>query len=103
MDVNNHEQALVIYYYGHSVSGQRLWLISENYIEDIAFNQAVTLKMLEIVDGTFGNPVFEPTSWGDLTIEFADCDTGHAILDGLDGSISFDFIRLTGLENIDCS
>ncbi|MHC4782669.1 MAG: WD40 repeat domain-containing protein [Planctomycetota bacterium] len=103
LDVNNHEQALIIYYYGHSETGQRLWLISENYYEDIVFNQALTLRMLEIVNGTFGNPIFDPTVWGELTIEFADCDTGHAILDGLDGYISFDFVRLTGLQDVDCN
>jgi hypothetical protein len=59
--------------------------------------------MLEIVNGTFGNPIFDPTVWGELTIEFADCDTGHAILDGLDGYISFDFVRLTGLQDVDCN
>jgi hypothetical protein len=103
LDVNNHEQALIIYYYGHSETGQRLWLISENYYEDIVFNQAITLSMLEIVNGTFGNPVFDPTVWGELTIEFADCDTGHAMLDGVDGNISFDFVRLTGLQEVDCN
>mgnify|MGYP001815903692 CR=1 FL=1 len=97
-DINKHEQALVIYYYGHSAGGQRLWLISENYYGDIEFNTEIKLGLIEIAEGTFGNPVFNPSDWGELTIEFADCDTGHATLDGIDGKISFDFIRLTGLE-----
>ena len=32
----------------------------------------------------------------------ADCDTGHASLDGLDGALDIDFIRLTGMPGIGC-
>ena len=58
--------------------------------------------MLEVLSGEFGQPQFTTSAWGTITLELADCDTGHASFNGIDGSLEMDFIRLTGMPGIRC-
>jgi hypothetical protein len=79
-----HELGLAVYYFGHTVSGERLWLVSENFEHDLDFNTLIELEMFEVISGTFGHPQLPETTWGTIIIELADCHTGHASFDGLD-------------------
>jgi hypothetical protein len=97
-----HALGLTVFYYGHTASGERLWLISDIFAEDLESDTPIELEMLEVLSGEFGQPQFTTTAWGAITLELADCDTGHASFSGIDGSFEMDFIRLTGMPGIAC-
>lgn len=102
-DFKMHEYGFTIFYYGHTSSGQRLWLISDPHTEEVRFGEPFVLSMYEVVNGGFGNPQPPETFWGTLTVTVNDCDSGKATIDGLDGLISVDFTRLVGLEDTTCA
>jgi hypothetical protein len=97
-----HALGLTVFYYGHTASGERLWLISDTFAGDLEYDTPIELEMLEVLSGEFGQPQFTTTAWGTITLELADCDTGHASFNGIDGSIEMDFIRLSGMPGILC-
>jgi hypothetical protein len=101
-DFNMHTYGLTVFYYGHTVSGDRLWLISATHEDPIEYGVPFTIDLVEIVNGTFGNPVPPDTEWGTVTITMTDCDNGIAALDGQDGTIEIAFTRLVGLKNSTC-
>jgi hypothetical protein len=101
-DINKHKEALIIYYYGHTEFGERLWLITDNYYADLDYSEEIELELYEVAEGTFGHPNPPATKWGTLYIEFTDCDSGLAKLVGFDGTIEFPFVRLTRLRDIGC-
>lgn len=98
-----HDLGLTVYYYGHTATGERLWLVSEMHEEDLEFNVPFELEMAEVVAGGFGLPQLPPTSWGTITFNLADCDTGHASFSGVDGAMEMDLIRLTAIPGISCN
>ena len=102
-DFNMTEYGLIIYYYGHTDDGERLWLISSSFTDPVEYNSPVTLTMFEVSNGTFNNPSPLETSWGSLTITMTDCDNGVAVLDGVDGQFEMNFSRGAGLKDISCS
>lgn len=101
-DVVRHEDGLVVYYYGHTASGERLWLISDNFQGDLDYNQPFEITLFEILNGTFGQPKAPVSTWGAITMEFSSCDSGRAVLNGIDGNIAFDFVRLAGIPGVSC-
>jgi hypothetical protein len=101
-DFNLHEAGLTVYYYGHTTDGERLWLISDLYTEELELGVPYELEMYEITTGLFGNPVEPATSWGTITVTFTDCDSGTASFLGNDGALEMDYVRLAGLPEIDC-
>jgi len=101
-DFNVHELGFTIYYYGHTSTGERLWLVSELFTGDLQFGVPYQLEMFEVVEGVFGQPVPPETSWGTITINMADCDSGHASFNGFDGNLEMDLVRIIGLPGLDC-
>ena len=101
-DVNAHSQGLTVFYYGHSADGERLWLISETFTENIEYGQSYDLLMYEVADGVFGQPEFPGIEWGTISITLFDCDNGHADFDGNDGQLSMDFARLVRSADSSC-
>ena len=97
-----HSFGLAVYYYGHTANGERLWLVSGNYEGDLEYDEPIPLDLFEVTDGVFGAPQLPVTSWGTMTLEMTDCDTGHASLDGLDGTLEIDLVRLSALPGIGC-
>lgn len=98
-----HALGLTAYYYGHTATGERLWLVSEVFGGDLEFGMTFELEMYEVVSGMFGQPQLPLTTWGTIVINLADCDTGHASLSGLDGTLEMDFVRLTAMPGISCN
>ena len=98
-----HALGLTVYYYGHTATGERLWLISEVFEGDLEFDMTFELEMYEVVSGVFGQPQLPVTTWGTIAISLADCDTGHASFSGLDGTLEMDLIRLTAMPGISCN
>lgn len=97
-----HGTGLTVFYYGHTSNGERLWLHSEAFEGDLAFGMPFELDLFELGSGSFGYPQPPVTSWGTVVIDLADCDTGHASLNGMDGVMEMDFIRLTSMPGISC-
>jgi hypothetical protein len=97
-----HAQGLTVLYYGHSATGERLWLISETFAGDLEFDQPIEMAMYEVLSGEFGVPLAPATVWGDITLSLANCDVGHASLNGLDGTLEMDFARLTYIPSFTC-
>jgi len=102
-DFNVHASGLTIFYYGHTATGERLWLISETHTENLEYGVPVELEMFEVTNGNFGSPIMPESSWGTITVWLSDCESGHASFNGTDGMLEMDFIRLAGLKNLDCS
>ena len=101
-DLNVFSAGVVVYYYGHTSNGERLWLISELHGGPIQFGVPLQLEMFEVIEGTFFDPISSASSWGSMTLMFEDCDNGKAELNGTDGSNSMTFVRLAGLEGENC-
>jgi hypothetical protein len=64
---------LILYYYGYDNLGERIWLISDLFTEDLSFNQAIMLTLFEANGGTFAMPL--PSSealseWGTIKLTF---------------------------------
>lgn len=100
-DFNLHELGLTVYYYGHTSSGERLWLISELHTDEIRFWDPIKLDMYEITEGTFGTPGSE-TVWGTVTISLEDCNSGYVTFNGTDGQMNMNIVRLVGLPESAC-
>jgi len=95
----------VIYYYGSSAVGERLWLISDGMSNDIRDGTTVTARMYEAVGGDFYHP--EPSAsslrdWGTIEARFDDCHEGRFILSGSDGNKTSDVVKLAGVSGADC-
>lgn len=101
-DFNAHEQGFIIYYYGHTADGDRLWLMSEVITEKLEFGRSFDLLMHEVTDGIFGQPEFSPSEWGRVLITLSDCDHGLADFDGKDGQFSMKLARLTRTGGSSC-
>jgi len=102
LDFKVHEMGFTVFYYGHTATGERLWLHSELFTGDLEFGAPIDLLMFEVISGVFGNPAAPTTSWGTITINLANCDSGHASFSGLDGNLEMDLSRLTRLPGIGC-
>jgi len=102
-DFNVHEKGLTVFYYGHRDSGERLWLISDVFPDDLMYDTEIVLDMYEVIDGQFGEPSHDPaTLWGTLTVVLDDCNNGSALLEGDDGVVEMPVERLARLKNILC-
>ena len=102
-DFNLIDDGLVVYYYGHTSQGERLWLISGLYSGELDFTQPVELDFYELTQGSFGAPVEPATLWGSGTITLQDCISGSAVLTGADGQMDMAFVRLAGVPGQNCS
>ena len=97
---------LVVFFYGYTEEGQRLWLISEAFSNEIAFGQMLDLQMYEGSGGTYDKPAPSEIAlsiWGRLKIEFIACDSARFELDGLDGVKVTQQVKLAGIMEADCS
>lgn len=101
-DFNVIPGGLVVYYYGHTASGERLWLISDVHTEDLQYGVPFELDMYEIVEGVFGQPGSPASIWGTITFTLDDCNSGHASFSGIEGNLEMDLVRLVGLPGSRC-
>jgi len=102
-DFNFLESGFVLFYYGHTSDGQRLWLISETLVVDINTGQTVELELFEVPDGAFGLPDFSTlASWGLIRVTFNNCNSAYVVMEGADGTQQMDLVRLARESNADC-
>ena len=95
----------IIYFYGYSASGDRLWLISALYDGDWTFNEAVSLTLFEARGGSFEQPALPADAlleWGTLDLLFSDCENGQFTLSGNDGDKISTVTQLVGISGTDC-
>lgn len=97
-----HEHGLTIFYYGHTATGERLWLISGLLKSELQFFKPYELEMFEVVGGMFGSSAPGENPWGTLSFSIFDCDTVHASLAGNDGNATFGLERLAGEHGRSC-
>jgi len=95
----------VLFFYGYTASGERLWLISETFTADIRFEQMLDLTMYEGSGGTFDQPA--PSSealseWGRLNALFDACGSARLALNGKDGIKATYQVKLAGITDADC-
>jgi len=96
---------MVLFFYGYTAEGQRLWLISETFSADFGFEQVLDLTMYEGEGGTFSQPA--PSSealreWGRLNALFDACGTSRLALNGDDGVKATYQVKLAGITDADC-
>lgn len=97
-------QRLLIYYYGYTADGQRLWLIGD-YMGSVTANTPLQITMLEATGTNFGN--FDPdavqiSTWGTATLTILDCNQATISLNGGDGSQSLNLQKLADVTGLDC-
>jgi len=94
------------YFYGYSNSGDPLWLVTEEVIDQIRPGEAVTYNLLHASGGSFFDPVpsEDLERWGEVVLTFENCDQATAEISGIDGAVVHQLERLShtaGLE--DCA
>ena len=99
------ENRLLVYFYGYTASGERLWLVSDLVPGPIGPNELVELTLYEAIGGIFEAPAPSAESlqvWGTLRIQFDDCDSGLAQLEGADGSKDSQIEKLASIDGTGC-
>lgn len=96
----------LIYYFGYSAEGDRLWLVSE--IVDIGvpdFDTEYQFSMLVGTPGSFAvpTPSADLEFWGTLGIQLSDCFNGVFTLDGTDGMKVSNVQKIVGIEGTSCT
>jgi hypothetical protein len=95
----------LVYFYGYTASGERLWLVSDLVPGPIGPNELVELTLYEAIGGIFEAPAPSAESlqvWGTLRIQFDDCDSGLAQLEGADGSKDSQIEKLVSIDGTGC-
>ncbi|HFD12938.1 MAG TPA: hypothetical protein ENJ32_10790 [Crenotrichaceae bacterium] len=104
-NVINAANGMIVYYYGYSAGGQRLWLLSDLYTQAVEFGKDIELGVAEFKGGTFLLPLgsqMASSGWGTLTINFLSCDKATFTLVGVDGNKTSQVVKLAGIVNTDC-
>ena len=95
-----------IYFYGSDSQGTRFWLISDVVTDVIVTGSDVTFVMYESTGGTWPEPVASARGlsvWGELVLNFTDCDNGTAVLRGLDGEKFSTIVKIIGVAGTTCT
>ena len=100
-------QGFVGTFFGYSASGEKLWLATENLVDELELGEPVTFDLLHGAEGgTFGSPVNPENMhyWGDATITFHNCNEATAEISGVDGTETHELQRIVGLIGVpECS
>ena len=94
--------ATIIFYYGNTDDGERLWLMSDNYYQDIEDGTQYEVNVYQITDGDFYHPSANAKVWGTLNARFDTCTQGRIILEGEDGSKTSDIVKLASVAESGC-
>ena len=92
--------AMVVSFYGYKDNSEHLWLTG-SYSDTITMGETLSLNLEVASGGKFGGFVPEDITrahWGELIINFEDCNNATATLLGIDGQQSMDLVKLAGLQ-----
>lgn len=95
----------LIYYFGYSSDGDRLWLVSNLIdIEGLQLGQDYEFTMLVGTPGSFTvpTPSADLEVWGTLQVSLSDCVSGVFLLDGTDGIKTHNVSKLIGIGGSSC-
>jgi hypothetical protein len=95
----------IIYYYGSSDDGERLWLVSDSLTSNISDGTTVSGRMYDATGGDFYHPAPSATAirdWGTIEAQFDTCRRGRFILNGSDGNKTSNVVKLAGVEGAEC-
>lgn len=101
------ELTAVVFWFTFDPEGNQVWLVGSAAVD----GDQVTLTMLLFEGGVLNLGGFDPsaiefTEWGELILQFLDCDTGLAMYQALDpaiGSGEIELSRLTETVGDDCT
>lgn len=96
----------LIYFFGYSADGDRLWLVSNLLdIENLVLGQAYEFTMLVGTPGSFDRPTpsADLETWGTLQVTLAGCVSGVFVLNGVDGMKTSNVTQLIGIEGSSCA
>lgn len=102
---------LVIYFYGYkgNADGQAQWLASDVGPVDVTKGQAIQLPIYSGTVGNGGSFTSKPnvgsgiSEWGTATVTFNSCNAGTIVLNGQDGQITHNIIKLANVQNLTCT
>jgi len=95
-----------IYFYGSDRHGERFWLISNVVTDVLVTGQDVTFIMYESTGGTHDSPIGSARGlsvWGELVLNFSDCNNGTAFLRGHDGEKNSTIVKIIGVAGTICT
>lgn len=104
-NVVNTANGMVVYFYGYSAAGERLWLLSDLHSETIEYGKEITIDIYEFKGGLFLLPLDSQTArslWGTLTVNYISCEKATFSLSGVDGDKTSNAVKLSGIINTDC-
>ena len=88
------------YFYGYSADGEPLWLGSN--IQPVTLGEPTTLTLVTGEGGDFTAPI--PPSglipWGELEVNFSNCNTATAEVTGVDGSQTLNLFKLAPAQGL---
>ncbi len=96
----------MVYFYGSTTTGERLWLLSDVFSGSLSFEEVVEITMFEATSGDFLAPVPSAeslTPWGVLRMQSDDCANGVFELDGADGVKVSNVQQLVGIDGAVCN
>ena len=95
-----------IYFYGSDSHGKRFWLISDVVTDVLVTGKDVAFIMYESTGGTHASPIGSARGlsvWGELVLNFTDCNNGTAVLSGLDGQKFSTIVKIIGVAGTICT
>lgn len=96
----------LIYFFGYSADGDRLWLVSDIVaIDSVEFGKTYLFSMLVGAPGSFEvpTPSSELEAWGTLEVLLTGCVTGVFKLDGSDGMKQSNVQKIVGVDGTLCA
>lgn len=105
------DAGLFVYFYGYKAesNGQTQWLLSDAGPKSITKEKTYTLNTRVGFPGNGGSFAQKPTteasgtqSWGSMKVTFSSCNSGVIELDGIDGKITHNIIKLINVKGVSC-
>ncbi len=102
---------LFMYFYGYKAeeNGQAQWLLSAVGPKAVTKGQAIELTVYEPTEGNGANFLTKPASgsgvseWGKVSLTFNSCSSGTIVLDGKDGKVTHNVVKLANIKNLTCT
>lgn len=102
---------LVVTFYGYksNASGQAQWLLSSTGPGNVNKGEKIILELYQPTVGNGANFTTKPNTaaslskWGSATLTFNSCNTGVITMDGKDGKVTHNIIRISGVKGVTCT
>ena len=95
----------IVYFYGYSSDGERLWLVSDpTDIGEPVLDKSYTLQMKEGIPGSFNSPTpsEQLVDWGTLGVNFQDCNKALFVLESSSLLKISESIKIIGVNGAEC-